>query len=117
MFRSMSTIVTIAALASLTPVVHAQTVPSNRETLSVDAEEFQGLEARTHSFDDSPAPVRTTPYGRFTNEPLGRSATLLPLGEQTDLILRVQRNPVELGVFPTNGLRSDDQLQLLFQVQ
>jgi hypothetical protein len=44
-------------------------------------------------------------------------ATLVPLEGQADVVLRVQEDPIELGVFPTDGLREYEQLQVLFQVQ
>lgn len=118
MLRFVTAIATIVTLASLSSAAHAQTTPSKlKANTTTGAEVLQGLEARTYDFRNSPEEIRTDPYVEFGNESLGRTATLVPLEGQADVVLRVQEDPIELGVFPTDGLREYEQLQVLFQVQ
>jgi hypothetical protein len=117
MSRFITAIVTIATLVSLAPTAHAQTAPAKLQATSTGAEALQGLEARNFEFRNPPAEIRTDPYVQPTDAALNRSTTLLPLDAQTDLVLRVQNDPISPGVFPPNELRDYEQLQVLFQVQ
>jgi hypothetical protein len=118
MSRLMTAIATIATIASLTSAAHAQTASSNlKANTSTGAEALQGLEARTFEFRNSPEEVRIDPYVEPRDAALNRTATLAPLDDQADLVLRVQESPIEPGIFPVDELRGYEQVQVLFQVQ